>query len=355
MTIDTGDTKIRSLAAVARALGLSVELNAMIEIAAEAALKALPAASLSISRLEQGTGAIRTLINVGKLGPNERRWPDNEVYRLEDFGFLQGVVGELRVWTMSLDDPDPEPGEAALLQSLGKGSSMGGPLVVDGKLWGELYATREIGDRAFDDGDLAYVEAMAAILSGAISRALHFDMLEQMAFHDPLTGLANRRALDRAASLAFDALAERSARTVSVVAVDINLLKEVNDQFGHAEGDRLLTSVSQIMQQHFSPLHGSLVARVGGDEFTVLIPGHQLDRVTAAARAVCDDAAALPIGTGLSCGIATMTIGVDECPAEEIFRRADQAQYRAKRLDIREPVLFGAPLRTRSGLGFEPS
>jgi diguanylate cyclase (GGDEF)-like protein len=348
MPVPSGDTKIRSLAAVARALGLSVELNAMIEIAAEEALKALPAASLSISRLEQGTGAIRTLINVGKLGPNERRWPDNEVYRLEDFFFLQGVVGELRVWTMSLDDPEPEPGEAALLASLGKGSSMGGPLVVDGKLWGELYATREVGEHPFNDGDLAYVEAMAAILSGAISRALHFDTLEQMAFHDPLTGLANRRALDRAADMAFDTVAERAARTVSVVAVDINVLKEVNDQFGHAEGDRLLTSVAQIMQQHFGPLHGSLVARVGGDEFTVLIPGHGVDRVCEAARAVCEEAAALPIGMGVSCGIATTTSGVGDCTADEVFRRADQAQYRAKRLDLREPVLFGSPPPTRS-------
>jgi diguanylate cyclase (GGDEF)-like protein len=351
MTVDMSDARIRSLAALARAVGLSARLNTMIEIAAEEALKALPAASLSISRLEQGTGAIRTLINVGKLGPAERRWPDNEVYRLEDFCFLQGVVGELRIWTMSLDDPEPEPGEAALLRSLGKGSSMGGPLIVDGKLWGELYATREVGEPRFDDGDIAYVEALAAILGGGISRALHVDTLEQMAFRDPLTGLANRRALDRAAAVAFDVVAEQAARTVSVVAVDINLLKEVNDQFGHAEGDRLLTSVAQIMQRHFTPLHGSLVARVGGDEFTVLVPGHHLDRVQAAAAAVCDDTAALPIGTGVSCGIATTTIGVDGCGAEETFRRADQAQYRAKRLDLRIPCVFGAPPTRRAPLG----
>jgi diguanylate cyclase (GGDEF)-like protein len=348
---DAADARIRSLAAVARALGLSVQLNAMIEIAGEEALKALPAASLSISRLEQGTGAIRTLINVGRLGPDERRWPDNEVYRLEDFFFLQGVVGELRIWTMSLDDDEPEPGEAALLRSLGKGSSMGGPLIVDGKLWGELYATREVGEPRFNDGDLAYVEALAAILGGGISRALHVDTLEQMAFHDPLTGLANRRALDRAAAVAFDAVAEQAARTVSVVAVDINLLKEVNDQFGHAEGDRLLTSVAQILQRHFTPLHGSLVARVGGDEFTVLVPGHQIDRVRAAAAAVCDDTAAMPIGTGISCGMATTTIGIDDVGAEEMFRRADQAQYRAKRLELRIPCLFGSPPPNRAPIG----
>jgi diguanylate cyclase (GGDEF)-like protein len=136
-----------------------------------------------------------------------------------------------------------------------------------------------------------------------------------------------------------------------VVAVDINLLKEVNDQFGHAEGDRLLTSVAQIMQRHFGPLHGSLVARIGGDEFLVLIPGHHIDRVRAAAGAVCDDTAALPIGTGVSCGIATTTIGADDCGAEEMIRRADQAQYRAKRLELRIPCVFGSPPPNRKPLG----
>jgi GAF domain-containing protein len=238
MTVDVSEARIRSLASVARALGLSVQLNAMIEIAAEEALKALRAASLSISRLEQGTGAIRTLINVGKLGPDERRWPDNEVYRLEDFFFLQGVVGEMRLWTMSLDDPDPEPGEAALLRSLGKSSSLGGPLIVDGKLWGELYATREAGEPKFGESDLAYVEALAAILSGGISRALHVDTLEQMAFRDPLTGLANRRALDRAASVAFDVVAERAARTVSVVPDLAAALRPAARQLGRADRRR---------------------------------------------------------------------------------------------------------------------
>jgi PleD family two-component response regulator len=72
--------------------------------------------------------------------------------------------------------------------------------------------------------------------------------------------------------------------------------------------------------------------------------------VRGAAQAVCDESAALPMGTGVSCGIASTTTGVDECSAEEIFRRADQAQYRAKRLDLREPVLFGSPPPTRFGI-----
>ena len=111
MSDQIDDARIRSLAGVARTLGRSAQLDAMIEVAAEEALHALAAASVSISRLEQGTGGIRTVINVGNLGPDEKRWPTNEVYRLDDFMKLQAVVGELRIWTMSVHDADADDGE----------------------------------------------------------------------------------------------------------------------------------------------------------------------------------------------------------------------------------------------------
>jgi len=331
MSDQIDDARIRSLAGVARTLGRSAQLDAMIEVAAEEALHALAAASVSISRLEQGTGGIRTVINVGNLGPDEKRWPTNEVYRLDDFMKLQAVVGELRIWTMSVHDADADPGELALLRALGKGSSMGAPLVVDGKLRGELYATRQMEQPAFSDTDAAYSEALSAILAGAISRALHVDSLERMAFLDPLTGLANRRALDEAATLALDTVSERSGRRVSVVALDLNRLKDVNDAFGHSEGDRLLTSVARLLQQRFARLHGSLVARVGGDEFTVLVPGHDIAEVMETANDVCASASDLPLGAGFSCGVATAILGEVDDPFPLLFRAADRAQYAAKR------------------------
>jgi diguanylate cyclase (GGDEF)-like protein len=336
-TID--DARIRSLATVARALGRSAQLNAMVEIAAEEARLALEAASVSISRLEPGSGAVRTLINVGLLGPEEQRWPYDELYHLDDFRQLQGVVGELSIWTMSVDDPGADPGEVKLMRSLGKASSMGAPLVVDGTLWGELYATREVGDRAFDGGDTAYAETLSAILAGAISRALHVETLEQMAFRDPLTGTANRRALDDAAQRAFDSMAMRAGRRVIIVAVDVNRLKDVNDELGHAEGDRLLTSVASLLQQKFSGLHGSLVARVGGDEFIVLIPGHDLDQAMAAARELCFAATRLPLGFGVSCGVAVTKDDVRLTTAQALFQAADAALYLAKRESRTGPVL----------------
>lgn len=324
------DARIHSLAAMARALGSSQRLLPMLEIAAEEALRALDAASVSISKVVPGTGTLRTLINTGALGPGEERWPEHEEYQLSDFAKLRSVVGDLRTWTTSASDPFADPQEISLLRSLDKGSSMASPVVVDGALWGELYATRGLGDDEFDSGDTAYLEALSAILAGAVSRALHVEALERLAFYDPLTGLANRRALDEAAARVFEPRPDGTRRPVTVVALDVNGLKAVNDSLGHAEGDRLLVSVAATLSHHFKRIDGSLIARVGGDEFSVLVPGSSLERVRAAADEACAAVLRLPWSSGVSCGVAS-TVGSSWDHPQQLFQAADQAQYRAKK------------------------
>ena len=335
------ESRLRSLASMARALGRSEQLTTMIEVSAEEARRAIDAASLSISRIEAGTGLVRTMINVGDLGPDEQRWPVDEVYRLEDFTKLRTVVTSLRTWTTSLGDEDLDAQEAALLRSLGKASAMGAPLVVDGSLWGELYATRAAGQSPFDGNEDAYFEALAAILSGAISRALHVQSLEEMAFRDSLTGLANRRAVDEAVRRALEELARHSTRQVCVVLADANGLKTVNDTLGHAEGDRFLRLIARCLVREFAQLPGSLVARVGGDEFCVVVVGPSLDTVQSVATNMVRATHRLGIGGGVACGVAAadqVQLGELTSPAE-LFRAADRAQYAAKRLGARTAVV----------------
>ncbi len=320
--------RINSLAVMARALGRSAELHTLLETAAEQALLALHAASVSVSRLEAGTGMIRTIVNVGDLGPQEERWPENERYGLEDFSQLATVVEELQPWTSSLDDPACNPMEVELLQSLGKGTALAAPMIVDGVLWGELYATRHVGAANFAAIDMAYCEALVAILAGAISRARQEEVLGQLAYRDALTGLVNRRGLDEAAEQAMSA-ADGGMRSVTVVMADVNGLKLVNDTVGHDAGDGVLRAVSVILQRHIGALHGSLIARIGGDEFAALVPGQSVERVMAAARRACEAASQLPYGAGLSCGVAS-TSELPGASVGDLFRAADRAQYLAK-------------------------
>ncbi|MCW2817507.1 MAG: hypothetical protein JWR42_294, partial [Marmoricola sp.] len=192
MTPASEELRIRSLAALARALSRSEAMRRLLEIAAEEARVAMRASSVSVSRLVPGTLTVRTVVNVGQLGPDEVRWPEDETYTVDEFASLSLVLDGLQTWAWSLDDPDIPESERVLLSALGKGASLGAPIVVDGRLWGEFYATRSVGDADFDDIDAAYLEALLAILSGAVSRALREESLQQLAYRDPLTGLLNR-------------------------------------------------------------------------------------------------------------------------------------------------------------------
>jgi diguanylate cyclase (GGDEF)-like protein len=333
------ETRIRSLAVMARALGRSEALFRLLEIAAEEARVAMRAASISVSRLIPGTLNVRTIVNVGDLGPGEVRWPENETYTIEEFDGLKLVVDELQCWNWRIEDPSCPASERDLLLELDKGSSLGAPLVVDGRLWGEFYATRHSGEPAFDDLDTAYMEALLAILSGAVSRALREESLEQLAYRDPLTGLLNRRALDEHAEEAFS-IAPGKTRTLTAVTIDINRLKAVNDSLGHVAGDQLIQAVARDLESAYSVLTGAMVARVGGDEFTVLVTGSNAEQVVAISNELCHRTWRFGPGAGVSAGAASMTLTSDgDVSPAALFAAADRAQYVAKHGRLATTVL----------------
>ncbi len=333
------DSRIRSLAAMARALSRPDPLLRLLEVAAQEACTALGASTVSISRLEPGGATVRTIINVGELGPTEERWPEDETYPLADFGNLGQVIEDRTTWVASLDDPTSDPTELQLLRELEKGSALGSPILVDGSLWGEFYATQDVDQTCFDVGDVDYVEALIAILGGALARTLREENLERLAFCDPLTGLANRRALDQHAAEVWKVPAGIS-RSVTVLAVDINGLKEVNDGWGHPAGDELIAAVADALRVAFAPMTGSLVARVGGDEFTVLVSGYTPASVIEVANALCRRSWTFGHGAGISCGAASIEVTAEgRLPPAAVFAAADHAQYVAKRARLTSAVV----------------
>jgi diguanylate cyclase (GGDEF)-like protein len=122
--------------------------------------------------------------------------------------------------------------------------------------------------------------------------------------------------------------------------MDINRLKHVNDTFGHGAGDRLIQSVARSMLKAFSRLPGSLVARVGGDEFTVLVSGHPPAQVVDAADQMCQEEYEFGPGVGISAGAVTALLTSDSTltPAD-LFAAADRAQYDAKRANLSHTVV----------------
>jgi diguanylate cyclase (GGDEF)-like protein len=202
--------------------------------------------------------------------------------------------------------------------------------VVDGDLWGELYLTRHIDRPPFDDGDLAYVETLAAILAGGVSRSVRESRLTELANRDPLTGLANRRRLDQVAATM---IASRS--DVVVVSIDVNDLKPVNDRDGHDAGDRLLQAVGHALESAAESLPGSLAARTGGDEFCLIVPTADLSAVEERIRVFAAAVVDVPHPPGVSCGIASSRGRVGS--ARLLFSAADRAMYDAKKHHLTGP------------------
>ncbi len=334
-------SRLRSLAALARALNRPHPVPRLLELAAEEARRSMPAASVSVSRAEgDDTTWVRTLLNVGDLGPDEVRWPENETYPMPEFAHVDTEEdGEQVVWRWSVDDPGTPAEERALLAALGKSCSVAAALLVDGQIWGEVYATRAVDQRPFDDDDVAYLEGLVAILSGALSRADRERSLSELAYRDPLTGLLNRRAIDEHAHRIFET-ESGVRREVVVVAMDINGLKGTNDRFGHQAGDLLIQSVAHRLQRAFAGLPESVVARVGGDEFTVLLAGSPLEKVVEVSDRLCAESWELDPETALSCGAAGAVLGPgDRLSPGELFAAADGAQYVAKRERRRSTVV----------------
>lgn len=329
--MDVGDSALhlKSLASMAHALATSSPVSSMLETAAEEARVTLHAASVSISCVESLQKIVRTIINVGDLGPNEVRWPDDELYVIDEVSRLNQAIHGRTAWTESLEDPHCDPFERELLKSLGKGSSLATPIFVDGYVWGELYLTRHVGSTVFDDEAIAYAEVLSAMLGAAVARSLREAALVEVARRDPLTGLSNRRGLDERAHELF---ADPETRDVTVISVDINELKQVNDAHGHARGDALIHAIGRTLQDAFGDLPRVCIARVGGDEYTVLVADRPVDDLVERTNAVCGTALGLRDSSGVSAGLATRSLcGEVQVTPNGLFAAADRAQYAAKR------------------------
>jgi diguanylate cyclase (GGDEF)-like protein len=320
------DAQLRALIDVAAAAAGAHRLQDVLELAAERALAALDAASLSVSRWDMDAGLVRTLVNVGELGPGEERFPEDETYSVEDYPSVITVMREGRPYFASVDDEGADPAMPALLRRLGKESSLAVPMIIDGKPWGELEVMTAPGRPRVGPDDVDFLRAIADQVVGAIHRAELFAQIEALAYTDSLTGLASRRAVETALEEACEEPA--GPGMPALVLCDIDNLKQVNDAGGHAAGDRALCAAADAMVAAAARYEDAVVGRFGGDEFCVLLPTGTAED----ARAMSLDAVRRLDAAGgerISCGVAART---DELsgPAE-LLRAADEAQYRAKR------------------------
>ena len=163
------------------------------------------------------------------------------------------------------------------------------------------------------------------------------DLLEELASIDPLTHLPNRRLFEATLKEEWKR-AQRDGSALSVLMIDIDFFKNYNDCYGHGGGDLCLQQVAEAMQStHARP--GDMVARIGGEEFIVILPNTDIDGAKAAGERLRQRVEALAIlhshskaaaVVSISVGCATVLPSLNDSDADRFIHAADSQLYKAK-------------------------
>lgn len=255
-----------------------------------------------------------------KLVPSEYMEPFNQIDVEPDPDWLQQIAaGKTYVYPSFQRDKYGTflSGHAPIYDSQGRYSGFVG---VDFDL--QYYLAQEASFRAISIGTLTGA-ILLALMIGYIAARYHFDLNDRIekeyraALRDELTSLLNRRG---ALVAVTEALAVQ-ASTYATILVDVDNLKSINDNYGHVHGDALLVSVAEAIRE--SVRASDICARFGGDEFLIFAAGCDLDAATEIARRILNK-----VQSGVSIGIDIAPLS--EAAFESMYRRADQALYKAK-------------------------
>jgi diguanylate cyclase (GGDEF)-like protein len=212
------------------------------------------------------------------------------------------------------------------------------PLKIRERVIGVLSLTDKTTGAAFDEVDLQLAQAFASHAAVVLERKEfreQMEKLKELSITDHLTGLLNRRYWHDRLEEEI-ARSQRFNRQLSVLMVNLDGFKQYNDTFGHLAGDRILEAIAVVIMNSVRSI--DIVARYGGDEFTIILPETGISMAVVIGERLRSDIAktALPVTQGgKSEHTITASIGIACYPehdttANSLFDRADSALYRAK-------------------------
>lgn len=208
---------------------------------------------------------------------------------------------------------------------------MGGTLATILSVWGGL-PMNELSFHAIDFGIMVEAILFALALAARMRHQQQArESAERLARIDPLTGLLNRRAFDEQARGLFST-AQRSGRPLSVLMLDVDHFKAINDRHGHDGGDLVLVAVADRLRQNCRA--GDLLARWGGEEFLLLLPETGREQAAALAERIRAELSERPMRHEQQEIPVTLSLGVAELGPElglsTLIQAADAALYEAK-------------------------
>jgi diguanylate cyclase (GGDEF)-like protein len=324
---------------VSKAVSGTIDLPEQLEILGQQLVARFRVTEFSLLLLDEATHQLAVEAIAGNVPPSVRGM------RLS---LGEGVAGEVAKTGKRIYVPDISQDARYVHPNTAKkdvGSYLSVPLLAQGRVLGVLNLTRPVAN-AFTPQEVRLAEAISAQAAMSIANARLYQETLELSFTDPLTQIANRRQL----FLRLDQELSRSVRfgdSLTVLLLDLDLFKQINDRHGHTIGDGVLRAVAGVLKRNLRKV--DLLARYGGEEFCVLLPriakpealdvAEKLRRAVAAAS-LPGPAADVPLSVTISIGVASL--GSDAVDAQGLVEKADAALYEAKRLG-RDRVATSVP------------
>jgi len=317
--------EVMTLHDIARVLSSTLSLQDTVAIIASRISNLVPYSTCVIYLVEEGKEELRVEHASGL---------HMELFRGRTFRIGEGITG----WVVANHRPMYNTSPMLDLSFLGADAAdlykgvVVFPAMKDERAIGAV-ALYSVDHARYTDEHLRLLEMIMQPVSDALHNALLFENARRTALTDSLTGLPNMRAFgiffDREATLAA-----RSQHPVSILVVDLDEFKQVNDTFGHIVGDRVLLNIGQVLRRQLR--ENDMVARYAGDEFVILLPMTDYDQACHVVGRIQNAISQYTYTTGeghrvsVTASIGAATIPVDGQSFEELMMQADKRMYRSK-------------------------
>jgi diguanylate cyclase (GGDEF)-like protein len=208
------------------------------------------------------------------------------------------------------------------------------PLAVEGEILG-CVSINSHQPNVFDAQKLQFFSVIGYQMAASLKHLQRLSSVKKEAIHDTLTGIVNRRYFEERLKTETQK-AFSSHSNLSIIMIDIDHFKRVNDTFGHAGGDKVLRDVASLLKNSVRR-QDDMVARYGGEEFVLILPGAPLDATSMIADRIRRSIENTPFDIGQAQIHLTISLGVSSFPThqakskEELVKMADTALYGAKR------------------------
>ena len=247
---------------------------------------------------------------------------------------VMAVRSKKLIWVEDIDrhkQPIIRKSQRSFAENYKTNNCLIAPLICHERVVGVLNLADKTQGNGFGSEDIALVELFSQLVGASIGNVKLFEKMQEQATTDGLTGLANHKRL-------YEILEKELWRSrryggqVSLIMIDIDNLKKINDSYGHRAGDKVIKKISSKIKECIR--HIDTAARYGGDEFAVILPNTSLEDATVVAERMVEAVANSPITWNREQVPLSISVGLGQYDAdtspENMTSRSDQALYTAK-------------------------